>query len=108
MNDMPDISALLNMLNSSKAKQDVAEKNNESAGGTSFFEDGSMPDIETMMRIMKVVNTIKSGENNASTNLLNSLKPFLRDSKKEKIDQYIKFIKISNAISEISDLDKKG
>ena len=108
MNDMPDISAILNMLNNSKGQQENVEKKSETTSGPSFVEEGNVPDFETMMKIMRVVNTIKSGENNASTNLLNSLKPFLRDSKKEKIDQYIKFIKISNALSEINDLDNKG
>ncbi len=108
MNDMPDISAILNMLNSTKSQQETTGKKEESTNVNSFFDDASMPDMETMMKIMKVVNTMKSGENNASANLLNSLKPFLRDSKKEKIDQYIKFIKLSNVISEINDLENKG
>ena len=48
------------------------------------------------MQIMKAMN---SNQNSASANLLNSLKPFLRDSKKDKVDQYIKFIKISNILN---------
>ena len=61
-----------------------------------------MPDMETMMKIMKVMNSLNSNAPNPSADLLYSLKPFLRDSKKEKVDQYIKFLKISSIISEIN------
>ena len=61
-----------------------------------------MPDMETMMKIMKIMNSMNSNVSNPSANLLYSLKPFLRDSKKEKIDQYIKFLKMSSIISEIN------
>lgn len=61
-----------------------------------------MPDMETMMKIMKIMNSINSNTNNPSANLLYSLKPFLRESKKEKIDQYVNFLKISSIISEIN------
>ena len=48
---------------------------------------------------MKAMN---SNTNNPSADLLYSLKPFLRDSKKEKVDQYIKFLKMSSVISEMN------
>ena len=78
-----------------KSKEEVKET-------TANFENSNMPDMETMMKIMKVMNAMKCGENNPSTNLLNSLKPFLRESKKEKVDQYIKSIKLANVISEMN------
>jgi hypothetical protein len=48
------------------------------------------------------MNSLNSNTPNPSANLLYSLKPFLRDSKKEKVDQYIKFLKLSSIISEIN------
>ena len=57
---------------------------------------------QTMMKIMKLMNSINSNQSNASTNLLYSLKPFLRDSKREKVDQCINFLKMSSIISEIN------
>lgn len=104
MNEMPDIASILNMINGMKPPE---EKAKEETKEQSFnFENANVPDMETMMKIMKVMNAMKSGENSPSTNLLNSLKPFLRDSKKEKVDQYIKFIKLSNVISEMNDEEK--
>ena len=60
---------------------------------TSSANSSGMPDMETMMRIMNIMNAMNLPENNASANLLNSLRPFLRESKQDKVDQYIKFIK---------------
>lgn len=104
MGEMPDISSILDML-SSMSNTDiplgskVEKENSDQANHNSGFE---MPDMETMMKIMKMMNTLNSSENNASTNLLNSLRPFLRESKQNKVDQYIKFLKLSNAISQLN------
>lgn len=111
MNEMPDIASILNMINGMKPsdeKQTETSKENNSFdvgqmfSGMSFSENSNMPDVETMLKIMKVMNAVKSGDNSPGANLLNSLKPFLRDSKKEKLDQYIKFMKISSVISEMN------
>ena len=58
--------------------------------------------METMMKIAKIMKAMNSNTNNPSADLLYSLKPFLRDSKKEKVDQYIKFLKMSSVISEMN------
>ena len=72
----------------------------QSTGQTnSNFE---MPDMETLMKISQIMKAMNSTENNASTNLLYSLKPFLRKSKQNKIEQYVKMLKISSVISEFN------
>lgn len=58
-----------------------------------------MPDIETIMKIKKVMDRMKSNQNDPIINLLLSLKPFLQESKKSIIDQLIKFIELSCALS---------
>ena len=128
MGDMPDLSSLFEMLNNKNIDinglmQNMSQKNtsatspstpsldeilynsssnttNESSNSENF--DFQMPDMETMMKIMKLMRAMNENNNNPSANLLYSLKPFLRDSKKEKIDQYIKFLKISSIFSEIN------
>ena len=132
MNEMPDMATIMSMMNSISSNnrdnipksenvldeiakfQDANSDTTQATNPTNSSENipngqnhsstnsNSTPDIETMMHIMKVVSSMNSSQNNASTNLLNSLRPFLRDSKKEKIDQYIQFIKMSNAISELN------
>ena len=72
----------------------------QSTGQTnSNFE---MPDMETLMKISQIMKAMNSTENNASTNLLYSLKPFLRKSKQNKIEQYVKLLKLSSVISEFN------
>ena len=52
-------------------------------------------DIETIMKIKKVMDSIKETRNDPRANLLYSLKPYLRDSKKDKLDQYVNLLNVS-------------
>lgn len=92
MGETPDLSMLFEML----SKFNGPDQNNI-----------EMPDMETILRLSKIMKSMNSSENNASANLLNSLKPFLRKTKQEKIDQYVKIMKISSVISEINKDDDK-
>lgn len=92
MGETPDLSMLFEML----SKVNGPDQNNI-----------EMPDMETILRLSKIMKSMNSSENNASANLLNSLKPFLRKTKQEKIDQYVKIMKISSVISEINKDDVK-
>lgn len=51
-------------------------------------------DTETLLKLQKLFQLIKSGTNSNDEQLLRSLKPYLRDSKKTKIEQYIKLLHI--------------
>lgn len=122
MSDTPNLSDLFNMLNSkgidineltsnisnmSSSDNQPNSNNNTYEGNFNKQEnnsstDNNIPDIETMMKIAKIMSKMNSNINNPSAELLYSLKPFLRESKKEKIDQYIKFIKMSSIISELN------
>jgi len=128
MSDMPDLSSLFGMLNDkgidvnsimqnfskNNEKTSTNQQNNDSSTTMNDFFNQSnsqanhsdnnfqMPDMETMMKIMKIMNSMNSNAPNPSANLLYSLKPFLRDSKKEKIDQYVRFLKISSILSEMN------
>lgn len=52
-------------------------------------------DINTILKMKSIMDKMNN-KNNPRNNLLYSLKPFLRDDKKEKLEQYIK---ISNLLS---------
>ncbi len=51
-------------------------------------------DADTLLKIQKLLKLLKSESNSNDEQLLRSLKPYLRDSKKTKIDQYIKLLHI--------------
>ena len=60
-------------------------------------------DIETIMKIKSIMETLNTS-NDQDSNLLYSLKPYLRKSRQAKLDQYINILKIS----QVSKLFKKG
>lgn len=60
-------------------------------------------DFETIMKIKSIMETLNTS-NDQDSNLLYSLKPYLRKSRQVKLDQYINILKIS----QVSKLFKKG
>jgi hypothetical protein len=90
---MSKIFEMVNMLKNNNSSTSQINAN------TPNFE---MPDMETMMKITQIMKTMNSSENNAGTNLLYSLKPFLRKSKQDKLSQYANILKISSVISELN------
>ena len=55
-------------------------------------------DINTILKIKQILDSVNSSENDTRSNLLLSLKPYLADNKKEKLNQYIKFLRLAKAI----------
>lgn len=51
-------------------------------------------DINTIMKMKSIMENMNN-KNDPRANLLYSLKPYLRDSKKNKIDQYVNMLNIS-------------
>ena len=98
----PDkVESIFKMLQQSSGDSSNSDCNNnydsdsQKKQSESSFE---MPDIETIMKIKKIMECMKSNQNDPIVNLLLSLKPFLQESKKSIIDQLIKFIGLSNAL----------
>ena len=46
-------------------------------------------DINTMMKMQKIISAMNSPSNNSGVNLLRSLKPYLKPSRQAKVDEYI-------------------
>lgn len=61
-------------------------------------EASSQIDFETIMKMKTIMEKMKSNGNDPRANLLLSLKPYLKESRKEKIDQYIKLFSMSKVI----------
>lgn len=94
-NEIPDeIKNMINNLtnNSQNSNEDKNSSNvSSNTTSSSSTENNSIPefDIATMMKIKKIMDSMKENRNDPKTNLLKSLKPYLKDSRKEKVDQYI-------------------
>ncbi len=88
---------LNSVLNSSSKEETTCNTNHEKNSNSFDF------DINTILKIKNIMNKMNN-QNNPRNNLLYSLKPFLRNDKKEKLEQYIK---ISNILSIIEILGKE-
>ena len=78
--------------------------NSNSNSGSNNF-DFSNIDMNTIMKIKSVMEQMNNN-NDPRSNLLQSLKPYLRDSKKEKLDQYANLINIAK-VAELFKNDNK-
>lgn len=92
-----------NASNTPSTKQENSSNCNASNFDTNSFNN--MPDMETMMKIMSVMKN--ANKPSPSSELLKSLKPFLNETRKEKVDQYIKIIGVSKAFEAFNELDNK-
>ena len=73
--------------------------NSSESDTSSTSSDNSTPsiDLETLLK-MKTIMEKMNNNNDPRSNLLLSLKPYLKDSRKEKIDQYIKLFGMSKVL----------
>lgn len=74
----------------SQNKQDISSQN--STDNNSTFPEF---DMATIMKMKKIMDSMKSNNNDPRANLLKSLKPYLKESRKEKVDQYIQIFGMS-------------
>ena len=73
--------------------------NANSNGSSSSSSNSSNPsiDFETLMKMKSIMEKMNNN-NDPRANLLLSLKPYLNESRKEKIDQYIKLFGMSKVL----------
>lgn len=81
--------------NSNNSNNNCSNSQNSSQNSNEGSLDFPNIDIETMMKLQGVMSKMKSFNNDDDmSKLLMSLKPYLRNEKKEKVDEYIKLIKM--------------
>ncbi len=127
INISPDmINNLVNMLknntNGSSNSEQQSQQNSEFASSPSDTSDSrgifsdlgfnvdanssantSNLDFDTIMKIKSIMDTLNNN-NDPKSKLLYSLKPYLRRSKQDKLDQYVNLLKIS----QVADLFKNN
>ena len=91
-NQIPDdIKNIINSMsqNSSNSANTDSQGNGTSSENTS--SDSSIPefDMATIMKLKSIMDSMKSNSNDPRANLLKSLKPYLKESRIQKVDQYI-------------------
>lgn len=81
---------------SNKNSFEESDNSNRSSGSDFKFDGFNLGnlDFETIMKLKSVMDSMNSN-NNPDSQLLYSLKPYLRKSRQDKLDQYINLLKIS-------------
>lgn len=87
-----NLASVLKNNSSSESSADSSDNNNSSSSNIDF---------ETILKIKSIMETLNK-KNDPRSNLLYSLKPYLRESRQKKIDQYVNLFKIT----EVSNLFK--
>lgn len=93
-----------NEMNNSTDNGNPNTSNNQSNNDFSNLNLNNL-DMNTMMKITSALSQMNN-KNDPRANLLYSLKPYLRDSKKNKLDQYAQLLNITK-IADIMKNDKK-
>ena len=73
------------------------DEENNSSGMPNF-------DINTMLKMKSIIDSMNKQQNDPRANLLKSLKPYLKPSRKEKVDQYIKLFGMGKAFEFLNPL----
>ena len=55
-------------------------------------------DFETILKMKNIMDTFNSTKNSPEANLLLSLKPYLNNNRKQKLDQYMQFLNITKIL----------
>ena len=83
-------------------QQNYNESNNNSSNTNNNL------DMDTIMKLSSAFGKMKNSKNDPRANLLNSLKPYLRDEKKGKIDQYMNLLNVSKIAEIMKDNNKEN
>ena len=110
-NEIPDnIKSMMNSFtsdqSSSSASQDTSSNTTENEGKRDSNDSFEMPniDLNTMLKMKSIVDSMNRQQNDPRANLLRSLKPYLKPSRKEKVDQYIKLFSMGKVFEVLNPL----
>lgn len=82
------------------------ETNNQNQQDNNF--DFSGIDMNTVMKMSSALSKMKNSKDDPRANLLNSLKPYLRDSKKGKLDNYMNLLNVTKIAELMKDNNKEN
>ena len=88
------INNLSNILNSNTQTSSQNSSNQNINNSTPNNNNNFDLDMNTIMKMKSIMENINN-KNDPRANLLYSLKPYLRDSKKDKLDQYVNLLNVS-------------
>ena len=99
-----------NMNNSSTANENSSTassknvSNNNNSDSSSSDVNFSDIDINTILKMKQVMEAMNSNKDDPRANLLLSLKPYLKKSRQDKVEQYVKLFGIGKAFEAFGSL----
>ena len=99
-NVSPDmVNNLFNMLNNSNSSNNVNNSSDSSNSNNNQSNENNSNgiDIETIMRMKSIIDKMNV-KDDPRANLLQSLKPYLKESRQSKVDQYIQLMNMSKVM----------
>ena len=99
-NEIPDdIKNMINTFSNSSNNSDSTSNTSNSNNNPNEENTSSTPDIDinTILKMKQIMDSMNSNKDDPRTNLLMSLKPYLKESRKEKVDQYVKLFGLGKA-----------
>ena len=83
-----------NMISSLLSSLNLNSSDNSDANSNST----SNIDMETIFKMKSIIDKMNKNQNDPRANLLRSLKPYLRNSRKDKLEQYVKLLSMTNVM----------
>lgn len=93
--NIDNIKKLLEQNSNSNSSQPNSDDNDNNTSTFNF-------DINTMLKMKSIIEAMNSQKDDPRANLLKSLKPYLKESRKEKVDQYIKIFSMEKVFEQFS------
>lgn len=103
--NIPD--EMKNILSSLSNNNNQDNSNNQNENNNQASQEPSI-DFETIMKMKTIMDKMKGSGNDPRANLLLSLKPYLKESRKDKIDQYIKLFSMSKVMEVFNNTNMAG
>lgn len=94
--------------NQSNNNTNISSNSDSPKGFSDFSNNGSNNlnfDIDNLLKMKKILDSLNNDSTDNRSNLLKSLKPYLRNSKQEKLDQYMQMLRL---VTILESVDIKG
>ena len=91
------VNNLFNILNNSNNNSTTSNNTSDSSYSQNQNINNTGIDFETMLKMKSIIDKMNTKDDPRS-NLLQSLKPYLNDSRKSKVDQYIRLMNMSRVL----------
>lgn len=87
---------IMNMFNNSNNSNNTSNSNDSDNASNSNASPNI--DINTLLKMKSIMDKINTNKNDPRSNLLLSLKPYLKESRKNKVEQYVQLFNMTKII----------